>query len=191
MRPKDREATLILLVTRIALVLAKWLDVMITVHFKDSWTWPRTCSSFLTTLKRRYEMMLPLMGSRECYIAEWSAIKILDHKVPTSAEDSSSVCRMQVIWRKPCLRPPPSPLPRFRVAEDPPFVYTGVEFDGPLFRSYVTAKIGSYLVSGSCHLSWYPAPLEDPSFHFMQHNAKQYLPRRGVEWVLTIERAPW
>ena len=34
---------------------------------------------------------------------------------------------------KPCLGPPPPPLPKFRVAEDPPFMYTGVDFAGPLF----------------------------------------------------------
>ena len=34
---------------------------------------------------------------------------------------------------KPCLGPPPPPLPKFRVAEDPPFTYTGMNFAGPLF----------------------------------------------------------
>ena len=34
---------------------------------------------------------------------------------------------------RPCLGPPPPPLPRFRVAEDPPFTHTGVDFARPLF----------------------------------------------------------
>ena len=29
--------------------------------------------------------------------------------------------------------PPPSPLPEFRIKEDPSFTYTGVDFTGPLF----------------------------------------------------------
>ena len=34
---------------------------------------------------------------------------------------------------RPYLAPPPPPLPRFRVKEEPPFTYTGVDFAGPLY----------------------------------------------------------
>ena len=34
---------------------------------------------------------------------------------------------------RPCLGPPPPPLPKFRVAADPPFTHTAVDFAGPLF----------------------------------------------------------
>ena len=33
----------------------------------------------------------------------------------------------------PCALPPPPPLPDFRVTEQPPFMYTGVDFGGPLY----------------------------------------------------------
>ncbi len=34
---------------------------------------------------------------------------------------------------KPCLGPSPPPLPKFRLKEDHPFTYTGVDFAGPLY----------------------------------------------------------
>ena len=52
-----------------------------------------------------------------------------------------------IICRKleglPCALPPPPPLPNFRVTEQPPFMYTGVDFAGPLYiktQGLVTMK---------------------------------------------------
>ena len=48
-----------------------------------------------------------------------------------------SVIHRCVICRRfegrPCLGPAPPLLPKFRVAEEPPFTFTGVDFAGPLF----------------------------------------------------------
>lgn len=53
-----------------------------------------------------------------------------------------------VCWRfegPACRAPPPPPLPEFRVREEPPFLFTGVDFAGPLYiRSFgltVTNKV--------------------------------------------------
>ena len=48
-----------------------------------------------------------------------------------------TIVRQCIICRKaegrPYLAPPPPPLPKFRVREQPPFTYTGVDFAGPLY----------------------------------------------------------
>ena len=59
-----------------------------------------------------------------------------------------------IICRKleglPCAVPPPPPLPNFRVTEQPPFMYTGVDFAGPLYikiQGLVTMKKFEFVCS--------------------------------------------
>ena len=50
--------------------------------------------------------------------------------------------------------PPPPPLPQFRLAEDPAFTYTGVDFAGPLYvqeNEDISQKIWICLF---CYVTW-------------------------------------
>ena len=88
---------------------------------------------YLTTLivKKAHEIvlyngvkeMLTQIRSQYWIVKGRSLVRMLIHKC--------TVCRK--FEEKPYTAPPPPPLPKFRVAEEPPFTYTGVDFAGPLY----------------------------------------------------------
>ena len=90
---------------------------------------------------------------------------------------------------RPCLGPPPPPLPRFRVAEEPPFTYTGVDFAGPLFvktgKAVANRKVWICLytccVVRAIHLDIVP-DLSTPAFirSLKRFSARRGFPKRFV-----------
>ena len=79
--------------------------------------------------------------------------------------------------------PPPSPLPTFRVKEDPAFTYTGIDFAGPLFvHGYenFTQKVWICLftcyVTRAVHLDVVP----DQSAETFIRCLKRFSARRGL-----------
>lgn len=116
---------------------------------------------------------------------------------------------------KPYRAPPPPPLPDFRVAEAPPFTFTGVDFAGPLYvkGDLSTKKVWICLytccVVRAVHLDLVP----DLSTHAFIRSFKRFVARRGlpskivsdnaktfqaaaktiegVKWIFNIPKAPW
>ena len=85
---------------------------------------------------------------------------------------------------RPFLGPSPPPLPNFRLREDPPFTYTGVDFAGPLYvkRSHnaddgkVWICLNTCCVVRAVHLDVVPN-LTTPAFN---HSLKRFSARRGL-----------
>lgn len=83
----------------------------------------------------------------------------------------------------PCRGPPPPPLPVFRVKEEPPFTYTGVDFAGPLYIkatniarvSKVWICLYTCCVSRAVHLDLVP----DLSARTFIRSFKRFTARRG------------
>ena len=90
---------------------------------------------------------------------------------------------------KPYLAPPPPPLPKFRVREEPPFSCTGVDFAGPFYvkTSGSTAASKVWLCLYTCcivravHLDIVP-DLTTESFlrSFKRFSARRGLPRKMI-----------
>ena len=90
---------------------------------------------------------------------------------------------------KPYLAPPPPPLPKFRVREEPPFSCTGVDFAGPFYvkTSGTTAVSKVWLCLYTCcivravHLDIVP-DLTTESFlrSFKRFSARRGLPRKMI-----------
>ena len=84
----------------------------------------------------------------------------------------------------PCRAPPPPPLPTFRVKEQPPFTYTGVDFAGPLYAktSNVAESKKVWICLYTCcmvravHLDVIP----DMSTQTFIHSFKRFAARRGL-----------
>ena len=122
---------------------------------------------------------------------------------------------------RPYIAPPPPPLPNIQVTEESPFIYTGIDFAGPL---YIKCKDGtsSHKLSVHIHvdivlttsaflwsLKQFTARRGLPQ-KFISDNGKtfkaatkllsaitsheevqQYLSDVGIEWVFNVEKAPW
>lgn len=82
----------------------------------------------------------------------------------------------------PFTGPPPPPLPKFRVKEDPAFTYTGVDFAGPVFvrsgasSSKVWICVFTCLVTRAIHLDIVP----DLSTETFVRCLKRFAARRGL-----------
>ena len=93
-----------------------------------------------------------------------------------------------VICRKlegvPCALPSPPPLPEFRVTEQPPFMYTGVDFAGPLYiktqglvnMSKVWLCLFTCCVTRAVHLHIVPDLTTDSFLRCF----KRFTARRGI-----------
>ena len=84
--------------------------------------------------------------------------------------------------------PPPPPLPTFRVKEEPPFSYTGIDFAGPLYTKDGEGQRGKYWVClytccivRAVHLELVPN-LSTPAFlrSFKRFAARKGLPHKII-----------
>ncbi len=81
------------------------------------------------------------------------SVKILDRQGKIPGEEADSPVQSSGPHYK---IPPPPPLPEFRVSEQPPFTFTGVDFAGPLYVHYPggteTSKV--WLCLFTCCVIW-------------------------------------
>ena len=88
-----------------------------------------------------------------------------------------------------CCTPPPPPLPTFRVREEPPFTYSGVDFAGPLYVRATGARESTKVwvclytccIVRAVHLDLVP-DLTAPAFirSFKRFTARRGLPRKVI-----------
>ena len=65
--------------------------------------------------------------------SHWVAIHLLDHKGELAVKSIILQCTACLRYEgKPYTATPPPPLPEFHVREQPPFTYTGADFERPL-----------------------------------------------------------
>ena len=88
----------------------------------------------------------------------------------------------------PCALPPPPPLPNFRVTEQPPFMYTGVDFAGPLYiktQGLVTMKkvwicLFTCCVIRAIHLEIVPDLTADSFIRCFKHLTARGIPHKTI-----------